>query len=201
MVDDLDAARALVADLPDVTAVTRDGDVLGAHFAAGGSTAQPSLIEVQAAVDEATAALAEATRCCERLTFDLSRLEEERAQARQRVDVALAKLHESDATLAAVAEELGQYGSQARSAKGEAERLAKASRPPRRPVTRTSPASPTSRSGCSPRRRHRRTSPTPPSGSGSPRRHAPRARTRWTSGSRCAPPRSGRVRCPAGPTR
>ncbi|MBY9075758.1 chromosome segregation protein SMC [Nocardioides sp. WL0053] len=126
VVDDLDAARALVTDLPDVTAVTRDGDVLGAHFAAGGSTAQPSLIEVQAAVDEATAALAEATRSCERLTFDLSRLEEERAQARQRVDVALAKLHESDATLAAVAEELGQYGSQARSAKGEAERLAKA---------------------------------------------------------------------------
>ena len=39
VVDDLDAARALVADLPDLTAVTRDGDVLGAHFAAGGSSA------------------------------------------------------------------------------------------------------------------------------------------------------------------
>ena len=37
--------------------------------------------------------------------------------------MALAKLHESDATLAAVAEELGQYGSQARSARGEAERV------------------------------------------------------------------------------
>jgi len=40
--------------------------------------------------------------------------------------VALAKLHESDASLAAVAEELGQYGSLARSAKEEAERLAQA---------------------------------------------------------------------------
>ena len=30
---------SLVAALPDVTAVTRDGDVLGAHFAAGGSSA------------------------------------------------------------------------------------------------------------------------------------------------------------------
>ena len=50
----------------------------------------------------------------ERLGFDLSRLEAERLDAQQRVDVALAKLHESDATLAAVAEELGQYGSQAR---------------------------------------------------------------------------------------
>ena len=126
VVDDLPAARALVADLPDVTAVTRDGDLIGTHFAAGGSSSQPSLIEVQAAVDEATERLAEATHACERLAFDLSRLEEERAQAKQRVDVALARLHESDATLAAVAEELGQYGSQVRSAKGEAERLAKA---------------------------------------------------------------------------
>ena len=42
VVDDLPAARALVAEAPDVTAVTRDGDVLGAHFASGGSSAQPS---------------------------------------------------------------------------------------------------------------------------------------------------------------
>ncbi|HEX5770225.1 MAG TPA: chromosome segregation protein SMC [Nocardioidaceae bacterium] len=126
VVDDLDAAQALVADLPDLTAVTREGDLLGAHFASGGSSSQPSLIEVQAAVDEAAEKLTEASHACERLAFDLSRLEEERSQARQRVDVALARLHESDATLAAVAEELGQYGSQVRSAKGEAERLAQA---------------------------------------------------------------------------
>ena len=126
VVDGLDAARRLVLDLPDATAVTREGDLLGAHFAAGGSSAQPSLIEVQAAVDEATEQLSAASHACERLAFDLSRLEEERAQAQQRVDVALAKLHESDATLAAVAEELGQLGSLARSAKGEAERLASA---------------------------------------------------------------------------
>ena len=54
VVDDLDAARRLVLDLPDATAVTREGDLLGAHFAAGGSSSQPSLLEVQAAVDEAT---------------------------------------------------------------------------------------------------------------------------------------------------
>jgi chromosome segregation protein len=126
VVDDLAAARSLVEELPDVTAVTREGDLLGAHFASGGSSSQPSLIEVQAAVDEATEKLAEAGHACERLAFDLSRFEEERAQAKQRVDVALARLHESDATLAAVAEELGQYGSQVRSAKGEADRVARA---------------------------------------------------------------------------
>ncbi|MEZ5092166.1 chromosome segregation protein SMC [Nocardioides sp.] len=126
VVDDLDSARALVRDLPDVTAVTRDGDVFGAHFVSGGSSSQPSLIEIQAAVDEAAEQLAEATAAAERLGFETSRLEAERLEAQQRVDVALAKLHESDATLAAVAEELGQYGSQSRAARGEAERLAAA---------------------------------------------------------------------------
>ncbi|TNM41096.1 chromosome segregation protein SMC [Nocardioides albidus] len=126
VVDDLDAARSLVADLADVVAVTRDGDLLGAHFASGGSSATQSLIEIQAAVDEAADALAEAVASAERLGFDLQRLEGERAEARQRVDVALARLHESDATLAAVAEELGQHGSLARSARAEAERLTEA---------------------------------------------------------------------------
>jgi chromosome segregation protein len=126
VVADLDAARALVADLPDVTAVTRDGDVLGAHFAAGGSASQPSLLEIQAAYDDASAQLAEAVAASERLTFDISRLDTERLDAQRRVDVALAKLHESDATLAAVAEELGHYGTTARSARAEAERIAAA---------------------------------------------------------------------------
>lgn len=126
LVDDLDAARALVRDLPDLTAVTREGDVLGAHYASGGSSSQPSLIEVQAAVDEAAEQLAEAIASSERLGFEMSRMEAERLDAQKRVDVALAKLHESDATLAAVAEELGQFGSQARAARGEAERLAQA---------------------------------------------------------------------------
>jgi chromosome segregation protein len=126
VVDDLAAGRGLLADLPDVTAVTREGDLLGAHFATGGSSSQPSLIEVQAAVDEAAYQLTGATHACERLAFDLARLEEERSHAQRRVDVALAKLHESDATLAAVAEELGQLGSLARSAKAEAERASAA---------------------------------------------------------------------------
>ncbi len=123
VVDDLAAARSLVARNPEVTAVTREGDLLGAHFAAGGSTSQPSLIEVQAAVDEAGDQLRAAAHTLERLTFDASTLEREREAAQRRADVALAKLHESDATLAAVAEELGQYATQARNARAEAARL------------------------------------------------------------------------------
>ncbi|WP_101524037.1 chromosome segregation protein SMC [Nocardioides houyundeii] len=126
LVDDLDAASALVAAVPEVTAVTRSGDLLGSHRASGGSSSQPSLLEVQAAYDDAATSLAAATAETERLGFEASRLDAERLEALKRVDVALAKLHESDATLAAVAEELGQYGSLVRSARGEAERLERA---------------------------------------------------------------------------
>ena len=126
VVADLAAARSLVAALPEVTAVTRDGDVYGAHFVSGGSQSQPSLLEIQAAYDEASAALSEAVAASERLGFDISRLESEKQDAQRGVDVALAKLHESDATLAAVAEELGHHGSQTRAARAEADRIAQA---------------------------------------------------------------------------
>ena len=123
VVDGLTEARSLVSQLPDVVAATTEGDVLGATFAAGGSQTAPSLLEVQAAVDEAKDSLAEAVRTSERLRFELARLAEEREAAQSRVDAALARLHESDARLAAVAEQLGQLGSAARAAGGEAERL------------------------------------------------------------------------------
>jgi len=126
LVETLDDARAVVGGRGDLTAVTREGDVVGALVVSGGSSATPSLLEVQAAVDEATDRLARAAHDEERLGFELTRLESERADAHRRVEVALARLHESDAMLAAVAEELGQYGSQARSARGEAERLEQA---------------------------------------------------------------------------
>jgi hypothetical protein len=89
IVDDLAAARALVTAMPDLTAVTRDGDVYAAHFAAGGSGSQPSLLEIQAAYDDATTQLSEAVASCERLAFDISRLEAERLDAQRRVDVAI----------------------------------------------------------------------------------------------------------------
>ncbi|TKI61523.1 chromosome segregation protein SMC [Nocardioides jishulii] len=126
VVPDLEAARTLVESIPGVVAVTRDGDLLAPHHASGGSSSQPSLLEVQAAHDEAEQLLAEATARAERLGFEVSGAEAVRLEAHKRVDVALAQLHESDATLAAVAEELGQYGSAARNARAEAERLERA---------------------------------------------------------------------------
>ncbi len=123
VVADLPAAQALVASVPDLVAVTRDGDVLSAHFAAGGSSAQPSLIEVQAAIEEAEQRLTEASHRYDRLRFAQSQLEEQQRDASLAVEEALAKLHESDAAMAALAEQLGQLGSTARSAQEETERL------------------------------------------------------------------------------
>ena len=105
-----------------MAAVTSDGDVVGGYFAAGGSARVPILIVVQAALDQTRASLREAAASSERLQFELSALANERAETQGRADVALAKLHESDASMAAVAEELGQLGALARSAKAEATR-------------------------------------------------------------------------------
>ncbi len=126
VVADVPAARRLIAALPDVTATTRAGDVLGAHFAYGGSDSAPSLIEVQAAVDEAGEKLADANVRSQRLRFELAGLERERETAKKTCEIALGRLHESDAAMAAVAEQLAQFGSLAKASRGEAQRLAAA---------------------------------------------------------------------------
>ncbi|MYR12650.1 chromosome segregation protein SMC, partial [Streptomyces sp. SID724] len=67
VVGTLEEAEELVAAHPGITAVTAEGDVLSAHFAHGGSAGAPSLLEVQASVDEAAAELAELAVRCEEL--------------------------------------------------------------------------------------------------------------------------------------
>jgi chromosome segregation protein len=126
VVEDLAAARALLDHDDRLTAVTRDGDVLAADFAHGGSSSAPSLLEVRAAVDEAAVRLEEATHRAERVRFQLAGAVEACREASERVEAALARLHESDARMAAVAEQLGQLGAAARASAGEAERLATA---------------------------------------------------------------------------
>ena len=125
MVDDLDAARALVSAVPAVCAVTRDGDVLGAGHATGGSPSgrEQSVIEVQAAVDEAQDQLAAAERRIVKLAAALEGARAEEAARAEDVANALAALNESDAQLNAVAEQLGRLGQAARTAAAEAERV------------------------------------------------------------------------------
>jgi len=108
---------------PDLLVVTRDGDCLDRDRVRGGSSAEASLLGVQAAADDARAAVADAVSRGERARFALAAATAERAQASDAVDAALERLHDSDARLSAVAERLGSLGAAARSATAEAERL------------------------------------------------------------------------------
>ncbi|WP_102509020.1 chromosome segregation protein SMC [Sanguibacter massiliensis] len=122
VVDDLAAARALVTAEPTLTAVTRAGDVLGALRAHGGSAAAPSVLHLQAALDAARSALADAES---RETDLVARIEvaaAREAEAADAHDTALDRLHESDASIAAISEQLGHLGAGVRAAQAEADR-------------------------------------------------------------------------------
>jgi chromosome segregation protein len=60
VVDDLPAAVALVRGAPALRAVTREGDLLGAHWALGGGGGRQSPLQMRAARDEAAERLAAA---------------------------------------------------------------------------------------------------------------------------------------------
>jgi chromosome segregation protein len=126
VVPTLPDARGLVESRPDLRAVTREGDLLGAHWAAGGSAGAPTRLELLAAVEEANCALAETAHRADRLRFARAAAAEDHAAAAGRVEETLRELHQSDARLAAVVEQLGNLGERARAAAAEADRLARA---------------------------------------------------------------------------
>jgi len=126
LVADSDAAARGVELDSALTWVTEQGDVFRNGVVRGGSTGAPSLVEVQAALDEARAELERWTHASERLTFDLAGARERQSVATRVAEGTLRKLHESDAQMAAVAEQLGILGQTARSAAAEADRLERA---------------------------------------------------------------------------
>ncbi|WP_029289370.1 chromosome segregation protein SMC [Cellulomonas sp. HZM] len=123
VVDDLAQARAVLAAHPDLVVATRTGDVLSRHRASGGSATAPSALHLQAALDQARGGAAQATAAGERLRFELATATTGLAQAKDAYEATLERLNESDAALAAVAEQLGHLGSTARAARAEAERV------------------------------------------------------------------------------
>ncbi|QTE01164.1 AAA family ATPase [Streptomyces cyanogenus] len=126
VVDTLDDAEALVYARPELTAVTAEGDLLGAHFAHGGSAGAPSLLEVQASVDEAAAELAELEVRCRELAEEQRTAAEHRKQAAALVEDLAERRRAADREKSAVAQQLGRLAGQARGAAGEAERSAAA---------------------------------------------------------------------------
>ncbi len=122
LVDGPDDAVRLVREVPGVSVVTAEGDVYGPGWVRGGSSAAPSLLELQSALDEAREGAEAATARAERTTFELRAAREELEAAERRADTALDALHDSDARMTAVAEQLAQLGQVMRSARAEHER-------------------------------------------------------------------------------
>ncbi|MBK7821540.1 MAG: chromosome segregation protein SMC [Tessaracoccus sp.] len=125
-VEDAAAAAAVVAADPSVVAVTRAGEWVSAWLVEGGSAAAPSLLELHAQLAEAEGALAEADHEAQRLRFEAERAASALAEARADEEAALAALHDSDAKLAAVADQLGSFRQAQATALKEAERLEEA---------------------------------------------------------------------------
>ncbi|WP_344271207.1 AAA family ATPase, partial [Streptomyces hebeiensis] len=122
VVGTLQDAEELVADRPELVAVTADGDVLGAHFAYGGSAGAPSQLEVRAAVDEAAAELAELAVRCEELDGVRRRAVARREECAVLVEEWGERRRAADREKSAVSGRLGRLSGQARGAEGEAER-------------------------------------------------------------------------------
>ncbi|MFF0007058.1 chromosome segregation protein SMC [Streptomyces tibetensis] len=126
VVGTLEDAEDLVYSHPHLTAVTAEGDLLGAHFAHGGSAGAPSLLEVQASVDEAAAELEELAVRCEALTETQHAAVDRRRECAALVEELGERRRAGDRERSAVAQQLGRLAGQARGAAGEAERSAAA---------------------------------------------------------------------------
>ncbi|WP_406191888.1 AAA family ATPase [Streptomyces griseus] len=123
VVGTLEDAEALVAAHPGLTAVTGEGDVLSAHFAHGGSAGAPSLLEVQASVDEAAAELADLVVRCEELAEAQRLAGERRTERTALVEELGERRRAAEREKSGVAQQLGRLAGQARGAAGEAERM------------------------------------------------------------------------------
>ncbi|WP_129306323.1 AAA family ATPase [Streptomyces sp. L2] len=126
IVDTLEDAEDLIRTHPHLTAVTAEGDILAAHYAHGGSAGAPSLLEVQASVDEAAAQLQELQVRCEQLAEAQRTAQTQRSTAATLVEDLGERRRAADREKSAVAQQLGRLAGQARGAAGEAERSAAA---------------------------------------------------------------------------
>ena len=100
--ENANAAEVILRSHPGVTVVTRDGDVISRGRARGGSKSSSSLIEIKALIEGLESKLQEVTHNCDRLKFEISTGTTELASRQSDFDVALSKLNESDARIAAL---------------------------------------------------------------------------------------------------
>ncbi|WP_439032628.1 chromosome segregation protein SMC [Gordonia terrae] len=119
-----DPARGLeLARSLGVRAVTHAGDRIGPASIEGGSSRRPSTLEVQSAIDTATAELASTRRRVEELEAALDGALTEQHDRREAAEEALAALHESDASVGAAYEHMARLGQEVRNSLAEADKL------------------------------------------------------------------------------
>ncbi len=123
VVDDLAAGLLVLRADPTLRVVTAGGDVLGAHWARGGSAAGQSLLSLRAAASQATSQLGEAESRCLRAERQLAAALEDEDQARQVLAEAAAEVQQADAAAAETSGKLGSLAGRARAARDEMGRL------------------------------------------------------------------------------
>jgi len=126
VVRDLESATRLVAQHPNLRAVTQDGDIVGAFTASGGSGKAQSFIEVQAAIDEARAQRLAAEEMVAELGEELVEARQVVSLRMEAVDQAAAAKRAAEGERNAAARKLAELSAAARSAHAEAHRLAAA---------------------------------------------------------------------------
>ena len=119
----LEQAAELLRASPALRIVTRDGDLLGPHWAVGGSAGQQSLLEVRAAADDAAAGLQDAQAQCEHAAQRLAVAVRAEEAARQAVDEARARMRQADSAASEISGRLGRLAGAARAASDEVRRL------------------------------------------------------------------------------
>jgi len=124
VVDTVATARSLVAAHPTVRTVTTDGDVFGAHWVVGGAERGQSVIEVQAAVDEANEKLAASESAAERAAAALEGARAEQQARAAELASCLEARNEAKIRQARSTERLSRHQQALRSAQAEAERFA-----------------------------------------------------------------------------
>jgi chromosome segregation protein len=121
--EDARAAESILKSNPGVTVVTRGGDVITSKRARGGSASSNSLIEIRALVEDLAKKLESLNHNSDRLRFEISTAQNDVEGKQSAFDVALSKLNESDARIAALTEQLAVSGQNMKSASAEVERL------------------------------------------------------------------------------
>ena len=121
-----DLATGLELVLADraVAVVTADGDLLGAHWARGGSAGGQSVLGLRAAAQQAAEQLAEAEVAAQRAERRLAEAIEDEDNAKQALAQAQVATAAVDAAAAEISGRLGTLAGAARAAQDEAGRLA-----------------------------------------------------------------------------